>query len=92
MDSDTDYYGEDTGSPHKGKDEGTPLTMLSKSVFGGKSISPGDKITLVVKKVHDDEVSVEFTSKGGDKEQPSPATDEAELDEVPEPEAEDLYA
>lgn len=82
-----DYYDdEDTGSPHKS--EGTPLTMLSKSVFGGKSISPGDKITLVVKKVHDDEVSVEFTSKG---EQPSPEP-EPELDEEVSQETEDLYA
>lgn len=85
----SDYYDED--EPSK-KDEGKALTMLSKSVFGGKSISAGDKITLVVKKVHDDEVSVEYSSKGGEKETPAPEKDEAvEDDEAMEP-AEDLYA
>lgn len=85
------YYDEDESSEKGG---GGPTTMLSKSVLMGKDVSPGDKIILVVKKVHDDEVSVEYASEEKKRPEPDDADDgmEGEPAAVEEPVAEDLYA
>jgi len=77
------FYGE--GAKSGG---GSAPTMLSRSVLGGKGVKPGDRITLRVTRVYDDEVGVEVAGGRDDGEEPAdtpepPTPDTAETEPTP---------
>lgn len=54
--------------------------LLPKSILRGQEVTPGDKLTLVIKAIYDDQIAVEYPTGEGEAatEEASPDADEAE--------------
>ena len=75
-------------------DDESGVGLLSKSILRGKSASVGDKVTLEITAIHDDQIAVKYpgeeTPDETKEETPeTPAEDEAALAEVEPPPAPD---
>lgn len=63
------------------KDEAaTTVGLLSKSILRGREVTPGDKLTVVIKAIYDDQIAVEYPTGEGEAatEEPPPDAEKAE--------------
>lgn len=66
-------------TPEKGGEEEGETALIAKSIFGGKVLKPGDKVTFKIADAYDDEYGVELVDSEEESE-PNSANDE--IDEM----------
>ena len=82
------YYDEDEDeSPKKGRDAKEATALLPKTVLGGKDVTVGDRITLEITSIHDDQIAVAYAQKDQAPKPDKPAEDgeEAEVEPLAPP-------
>ena len=88
MDDHDDDAESGTSSPPEKSDDTAQTALLPKSLFPGKDCKPGEKLTLVVTHVYDDEIEVGKAEHDKDED----GDDEPEVKPPADMEEDSMYA